>query len=548
MALPEHIYEALGSIVGPDHITQEPATLYTYAFQRALELYTAEHTKFFHKPEAVLLPGSTEEVQAIVRTCNRFGVKYHALSTGWIHTAGPLTEGVVQLDLRRMDRILEIDEKNQYAVIEPYVIAAQLQAEAMKVGLNTFMIGAGAGCSPLAQLTSFMGNGPMSLYMGHASENLLAAEWVLPNGDIARTGSLGSGCGWFCGEGPGPSARALIRGKAGAQGGMGVFTKVGIKLYPWPGPSVLPVEGPPPAYTSPLPEFHRAHTVAFPSWQAMADSYNKLYDSEIGYVVHRQFQKLGADLGPAFWLMYTDPTKTLDDMEEIAADPEVKRLTEEMRISYQIVLAGQTPNDIEYQEKVLDEILAETGGHKVSKWEERDKEEFSLLYMTRWGHKNLNFVYGGGYRGSFHQEGPPDYVIQYAQVAKDLMKKYQDTGLMVQSGGDALMGPISGMGGGGWCSFEQFTAYDVTDKESIDCVERYFRAAIAASKARGWSTAFDIAGDLLRANKEQREAIWRGMKQRLIPYYQYRVKQLLDPNEVGDSLFTYAVLDKPEDD
>ena len=545
MALPVEAYEALESIVGSDNITQEPATLYTYAFQRALELYTTGHSKFFHKPEAVLMPSSTEEIQAIVKTCNQFGIKYHAFSTGWIHTAGPLTEGVVQLDLRRMNRILEIDEKNQYAVIEPYVIAAQLQAEAMKLGLNTFMIGAGASCSPLAQLTSFMGNGPNSFYMGHASENLLAAEWVMPNGDVIRTGSLGSGCGWVCGEGPGPSIRALIRGKAGAQGGMGVFTRVAIKLYPWPGPPVLPVEGIAPAYTAPLPEYHRAHTVAFPSWQAMADSYNKLYDSEIGYVVHRQFHKLGGELGPAFWMMYTDPTKTLDDMEEIEADPEVRQLREEMRISYQILLAGQTPNDIEYQERVLDEILVETGGHKVAKWEEPAKEQFTLLYMTRWGHKNLNFVYGGGYRGSFHQEGPPDYVIQYAQVAMELMKKHQNTGLMVKTGGDALMGPISSMGGGGWCSFEQFTAYDVTDIESIKAVDKYFREAIAISRERGWSTSFDMAGDLLRATKEQREAIWSGMKQKLIPYYQYKVKRLLDPNGVGDSSFTYAVLEKP---
>ena len=95
------------------------------------------------------------------------------------------------LDLRRMNRILEIDEKNMFAVIEPYVIAAQLQAEAMKVGLNCNMIGAGASCSPLAQSTSIGGHGPASLYMGHASEVLLALEWVMPDGEILRTGSLG---------------------------------------------------------------------------------------------------------------------------------------------------------------------------------------------------------------------------------------------------------------------------------------------------------------------------------------------------------------------
>jgi UTP:GlnB (protein PII) uridylyltransferase len=61
---------------------------------------------------------------------------------------------------------------------------------------------------------------------------------------------------------------------------------------------------------------------------------------------------LGGDLGPAFWIMYNDPTKTLSDIEEIAQKPEVKKLTEEMRRAFQIILAGMTPRDIEYQEKV----------------------------------------------------------------------------------------------------------------------------------------------------------------------------------------------------
>lgn len=544
MALSRDAYRALEDIVGTGNISEEPAILDSYAFQWAWELCTPDQTKFFYRPEAVLLPGSTEEVQAIVKTCNQYRIKFKPFSTGWIFSAGPLTTGVIQLDLRRMDRILEIDEKNQFAVIEPYVIAATLQAEAMKVGLNCHMIGAGASCSPLAQLTSFIGNCPNSFYMGMAPENLLSAEWVMPNGEILRTGSLGSGCGWFCGEGPGPSLRALIRGKMGNQGGMGVFTKAAIKLYPWPGPAELPVEGKPPAYISPLPDNFRAYTIAFPSWQALADSYYKIYDGEIGYVAHRQFSKLGEDLGPAFWMMYTDPTKSLDDIEQILKEPEIQELTEELRLSYQIVLAGQTPNDIEYQERVLDEILAETGGHKVAKWNEPDKERFTLLYMTRWGHKNLNFVYAGGYMGSFHQEGPPDYVVNYAQVAKEVLKKHQDKGWLVKSGGDAMMGPISNMGGGGWCSLEQFIAYDVTNKQSIKAAVEYKKDGIAVSSKHGWSTAFDRAQFMTVMTKEQREALWLDVPQPSIFHYQWKVKQLLDPNNTGDSEVTYPTLEK----
>ena len=161
---------------------------------------------------AVVLPGSAEEVQAIVKTCNRYKLKCKAHSTGWGLYGAPITENAIQLDMRRMDRILEIDEKNMFAVIEPYVIGATLQAEAMKVGLNTHMIGAGASCSPLAAATSFQGAGPDSIFMGSGPENLLAAEWVMPTGDILRTGSLGSGLGWFSGDGLGPSLRGYIQG------------------------------------------------------------------------------------------------------------------------------------------------------------------------------------------------------------------------------------------------------------------------------------------------------------------------------------------------
>ena len=51
--------------------------------------------------------------------------------------------------------------------------------------------------------------------------------------------------------------------------------------------------------------------------------YYKIYDNEIGYIFHRQFNLAGADLAPAFWLMYNDATKTLSDVPELVADPEI---------------------------------------------------------------------------------------------------------------------------------------------------------------------------------------------------------------------------------
>ena len=359
--LSQEAYQVLEDIVGPENISNDPCLLDTYAFQNAAELRTSDMGKFMPRAEAILLPGSTEEIQAIVKACNRYKVKCKAHSTGWGTWTVPQVPGIL-LDMRRMDKILEIDEKNMFAVVEPYVIAGTLQAEAIKVGLNTHMIGAGFGSSVLAQATSMHGMGPDSISMGYASQNALAMEWVTPTGEIVRTGSAGSGDGWFCGEGPGPSVRGLFRGYMGVVGGLGIFTKCAVKLYPWPGPPVFDIQGTIPAYSWKLPEKFRVFMLAFPNWEAFSDAYHNLYDSETGYIIHRQFSLWGEDLAVALLMIFSDPSKTIDDLSVLLDDPKVQKLTEEIKISTQIVLAGQTLRDIEYQEKVLGGILAQTGG------------------------------------------------------------------------------------------------------------------------------------------------------------------------------------------
>ncbi len=136
-----------------------------------------------------------------------------------------------------------------------------------------------------------------------------------------------------------------------------------------------------------------------PTWDAWADAYYRIYDNEIGYIFHRQFNLAGADLAPAFWLMYNDPTKVLSDVPAMVADPGTAELTEEMRISFQLVLAGRSRADIELQDQILDAILDEVGGWKVERFCEQDMAEFTNMYLQRLGHKHINFVWVGGYIG-----------------------------------------------------------------------------------------------------------------------------------------------------
>ena len=144
MALSKDVYRALEDIVGPKYISDDPAFLDSYAFQWLAETVRPNQSHYMPRPVAVILPETTGEIQAITKICNKYKIKLKPISTGWYHWAAPLKddEDTIQLDLRRMNRILEIDEKNMVAIVEPYVICAQLQAEVMKLGLNLNIIGA----------------------------------------------------------------------------------------------------------------------------------------------------------------------------------------------------------------------------------------------------------------------------------------------------------------------------------------------------------------------------------------------------------------------
>jgi hypothetical protein len=556
MTLSKEVYRLFEDIVGPNNISDDPAVLDSYRYPLS---HTAIHVGPFYRvytPRgvAVLLPGSADEVQAIVRLCNKYRIKFKPSSTFWSAWGYPMEDNTIQLDMRRMDRILELDEKNMFAVVEPHVIGATLQAEAMKVGLNTHIHGSGSSCSCLASASALGGLGPDTLYMGHHNENMLGVEWVMPDGELLRVGSVGSGLGWFSSDGPGPSLKGLVRGMTGTNGSMGVFTKVALKLYPWPGPATLSVAGRPPAYQARLPDNIRGYTLGFPDWKAWADSCYLVWNSGIGYIAHRQYSMFGRDLKGAMVRILSDPTKTLGDIEELLKDPEVQKMTEAMKRDYQIVLAGMTPRDIEWQDKVLDKILEITGGWKVSAMLEPDLYNWSLLYMIRLGHKNLNLVYGGGYDGAFGLGGTPDYATfdptPKVEQVRDFKVDWEEKGNIVASGGDAMMGGIGGMGGGGMTMWENFTHFDPHNKESTEGTLEFFNAAAKFGMEKGWGPGMEKMNEYARWSdgrttpKEVRDRIFLASAQPQAFRYQRKIRETFNPNDLGDAY--YRTLDEPE--
>src|SRR5277367_1080591 len=91
-----------------------------------VDLYRDSYSPFWHEPEepvpsAAVAPEAVEQVQAIVRIANTYRIPLWTISTGknlGYGGSAPLLDGSVVLDLKRMDRILEVNDKDHYALVE----------------------------------------------------------------------------------------------------------------------------------------------------------------------------------------------------------------------------------------------------------------------------------------------------------------------------------------------------------------------------------------------------------------------------------------------
>ena len=118
MITPEEKH-VLEGIVGAEWVSTAPCMMDTYSLYMNPEILNREGGRFLPRPEAVVLPENTEQVQEIVKYCNTNDLMVKPISTGFGTWAAVSRERVILLDLKRMNRIVDIDVKNQVAIIEP---------------------------------------------------------------------------------------------------------------------------------------------------------------------------------------------------------------------------------------------------------------------------------------------------------------------------------------------------------------------------------------------------------------------------------------------
>jgi len=434
MALSKEVYKAFEDVVGEENICDDPAIMPSY--------YNTEFA-------AVLLPKDTAEVQAIVKLCNKYKVQFRPICTGW---TGAFPKGIILLDLRRMNHIVEINEKNMYAVIEPYVISAQLQAELMKRGLHLNLKGAGANCTAMLR-----GHGHLDQTTSGDDRNHLALEWVTPEGELVRIGSLGSSDEWFSGDGPGPSLRSMINSAVPPGVTPGVFTKAAMKLYHWPGPPRFPIQGLSPRYTlSEIPANMMARYYSFPSVEKMYEAELKIGESEIA------FELMG--FNPA--MVACNITTCNEEEEEV-----FPRISKEVQgPGFFIILAGNTPEEFEYKKRVLAQIVSESKGRSLKSVEDPEIEGILLCQCVRISASIRETFRAGGAFNSIPIMGQRDLTIKWAIGAGKAKEPLIKKGLIVDDGG-AFFG--WGVEQGHLGKTEIFCKYDPQNAEAKAAVENW---------------------------------------------------------------------------
>jgi glycolate oxidase subunit GlcD len=173
----------------------------------------------------VVLPRTRDEVCRVVRACREFGVPFVPRGAGTGLSGGAVAQrGGVVIECSRMDRIVEIQPDDRYAVVEPGVVNAELSKAVAPHGLFY-------APDPSSQLVCTIGGnvaensgGPHTLKYGTTTNHVLALELVLPDAEVVQ---LGSRSGFANGY-------DLVGAVVGSEGTLGIVTQVTVRLTPVP--------------------------------------------------------------------------------------------------------------------------------------------------------------------------------------------------------------------------------------------------------------------------------------------------------------------------
>lgn len=217
-SMKKEIIASFQEILGPEHVLLDQESRVHYGHDETEDLV--------FPPDVVLRPENTGQVANIMRLCHQHEVPVVPIGGRTGLSGGALcTHGGVGLAMERFNRILDIDERNHQAVVEPGVITQVFQEAVIEKGLYYPVDPSSRGSCFVGGNLAECAGGPRAVKYGVTKDWVLNLEVVLPSGEIIWTGAnvLKNSTGYD-----------LTRLFVGSEGTLGVITKAVFKLIPYP--------------------------------------------------------------------------------------------------------------------------------------------------------------------------------------------------------------------------------------------------------------------------------------------------------------------------
>ena len=208
--------DRLTAIVGARDVMWKPGDLRSYGYDASIERAL---------PEIIVLPRSAEQVAAVVVACREAKAPFTARGAGTGLSGGAIAElGGVVIATAHLDRILEIDQHNLFAVVEPGVVNSALSAAAAPHGLRFVPDPSSMAACTIGGNVAENSGGLHCLAYGVTANHVLGVEVVTPDGDIV----------WLGGKTREQYGYDLLGVFVGSEGTCGIATKICVRLCPLP--------------------------------------------------------------------------------------------------------------------------------------------------------------------------------------------------------------------------------------------------------------------------------------------------------------------------
>jgi len=218
-----NIYERLVGIVGEGYVSNQKEERYFYSRDPGLTTP--------HEPDYVVMPKTTEEIQKIVKLANKEKIPIVPKGGGLALTGLVVPQrGGIVIDTKRMGKILEVNEKARYVIVEAGTTHGVLKSYLEK--RYPHLRHSIPDSPPIATIVGnavIHGQGRLAQQYGFNSDLVSGLEVVLPTGEICRIGSCSVSPYWFSKGAPLPDLTGLFLGWFGTTG---IITKLALRLYP----------------------------------------------------------------------------------------------------------------------------------------------------------------------------------------------------------------------------------------------------------------------------------------------------------------------------